>query len=176
MKEKTILKIKKAVMKSVIKSGFDGVKIKDIARETGSSEALLFKYYKDKNQLIRNVFIDIVNEFYNFIKDRVDKSSENEKINAFIDSFIDFAVSKKNEFLFVLKMYQFHYDKFIKKTPKPIDILREIAPNGKYGKEWTIAFIVSILTRMLEFYLNNQISDDVEKLRKNIKEVINNIL
>jgi len=176
MKEKTILKIKKAVMKSVIKSGFDGVKIKDIARETGSSEALLFKYYKDKNQLIRNVFIDIANEFYNFIKDRVDKSSENEKINAFIDSFIDFAVSKKNEFLFVLKMYQFHYDKFIKKTPKPIDILREIAPNGKYGKEWTIAFIVSILTRMLEFYLNNQISDDVEKLRKNIKEVINNIL
>jgi len=163
-------------MKSVIKSGFDGVKIKDIARETGSSEALLFKYYKDKNQLIRNVFIDIANEFYNFIKDRVDKSSENEKINAFIDSFIDFAVSKKNEFLFVLKMYQFHYDKFIKKTPKPIDILREIAPNGKYGKEWTIAFIVSILTRMLEFYLNNQISDDIEKLRKNIKEVINNIL
>lgn len=176
MKEKTILKIKKAVIKSVIKSGFDGVKIKDIARETGSSEALLFKYYKDKNQLIRNVFIDIANEFYNFIKDRVDKSSENEKINAFIDSFIDFAVSKKNEFLFVLKMCQFHYDKFIKKTPKPIDILREIAPNGKYGKEWTIAFIVSILTRMLEFYLNNQISDDVEKLRKNIKEVINNIL
>jgi len=176
MKEKTILKIKKAVIKSVIKSGFDGVKIKDIAMETGSSEALLFKYYKDKNQLIRNVFIDIANEFYNFIKDRVDKSSENEKINAFIDSFIDFAVSKKNEFLFVLKMYQFHYDKFIKKTPKPIDILREIAPNGKYGKEWTIAFIVSILTRMLEFYLNNQISDDIEKLRKNIKEVINNIL
>ena len=174
MKEKTILKIKKAVIKSVIKSGFDGVKIKDIARETGSSEALLFKYYKDKKQLIRNVFIDIASEFYNFIKERVDKSDE--KINAFIDSFIDFAISKKDEFLFVLKMYQFHYDKFIKKTPKPIDILRDIAPNGKYGKEWTIAFIISILTRMLEFYLNNQIKDDIEKLRKNIKEVINSIL
>ncbi len=176
MKEKTILKIKKAVIKSVIKSGFDGVRIKDIARETSSSEALLFKYYKDKNQLIKGVFIDIANEFYNFIKDRVDKSDKNEKINAFIDSFIDFATSKKNEFLFVLKMYQFHYDKFIKKTPKPIDILKQIAPNGKYGKEWTIAFIVSILTRILEFYLNNQIKDDIEKLRKNIKEVINNIL
>ncbi len=176
MKEKTILKIKKAVIKSVIKSGFDGVKIKDIARKTGSSEALLFKYYKDKNQLIRKVFMDIANDFYNFIKDRVDKSKENEKIDAFIDSFIDFAVSKKNEFLFVLKMYQFHYDKFIKRTPKPIDILRQIAPNGKYGKEWTIAFIASILTRMLEFYLNNQIKDDIEKFRKNVKEVINNIL
>lgn len=160
----------------VIKSGFDGVRVKDIARETGSSEALLFKYYKDKKQLIRNVFIDIANEFYNFIKDRLDKSNENEKINAFIDSFIDFAVSKKSEFLFVLKMYQFHYDKLIKKTPKPIDILKQIAPDGKYGKEWTVAFIVSILTRMLEFYLNNQIKDDIEKLRKNIKEVINNIL
>ena len=174
MRGRTILKIKKAVIKSVIKSGFDGVRIKNIAKETGSSEALLFKYYKDKNHLIRSVFRDIANEFYNYIKEKVDKSDE--KINAFIDSFIDFAVSKKNEFLLVLKMYQFHYDKFIKKTPKPIDILREIAPDGKYGKAMTVAFIASILTRMLEFYLNNQIDDDIEKLRKSIKEVINNIL
>jgi AcrR family transcriptional regulator len=174
---KTLVKIRSAVIKSVIQSGVNGVKIRDIAKKANSSEALLFKYYKDKNDLIRKTFIDIANEFYNFIKSRVDKvKSQSEKLEVFIDSFVDFSFSRKQEFLFILKMYQFHYDEFIKKTPKPIDILKEIAPAGKYGKEWTIAFVVSVLTRMLEFYFNGQIKDNKKNLRKNIKEIISFIL
>ncbi len=170
----SINRIKQAVIKAVVESGVDGVRTKDIARKAKTSESLLFKYYEDKRDLIKKTFVDIANEFYNYIKPKVDSS--NNKFQAFIDSFIDFALLRKEEFLFILKMYQFHYEKFIKKTPKPIDILREIAPEGKYGKQYTVAFIVSILTRTLEFYINGQINDNEENLRKNIKEVISFIL
>ncbi|MEO0144811.1 MAG: hypothetical protein ABIL49_06235 [candidate division WOR-3 bacterium] len=167
-------KIKRAVIKAAIKSGIDGIKIKDISKISKKSEALIFKYYEDKEELIRKTFEDIAIEFYNYIKSKVENSSD--KINAFIDSFIDFALSKKEEFLFILKMFQFHYDKFIRKVPKPIDILREIAPSGKYNKQYTIAFIVSILTRMLEFYINGQINDNPENFKKIVKEVISAVL
>lgn len=174
MRKNSIDRIRRAVIRAVVESGVDGVRTKDIAKKAKTSESLLFKYYEDKRDLIKETFVELANEFYNYIKPKVESS--NNKLDAFIDSFINFALSRKNEFLFILKMYQFHYEKFVKKTPKPIDILRQIAPEGKYGKQYTVAFIVSVLTRVLEFYVNGQISDSEENLRKNIKEVISYIL
>jgi len=178
MKEtRAVRKIKKAVIKAIVESGFEGVRTRDIAKNAKTSEALIFRYFKDKNDLIKKTFIEVANNFYDYIKTNVESvKDEKEKLNKFIDSFIDFALSNSKEFLFVLKMYQFHYDRFIRKTPKPIDILKEIAPNGKYGKDYTVSFIVSILTRMLEFYINGQIKDRRQNLVKKIKEVISYIL
>lgn len=81
-----------------LEKGFDGAKMQNIADTAGINKALLHYYYRSKEKLFDVVFSQILNQF--FIKMGEVWETElsiEEKISAFIDTYVDFLL--KNPFI-----------------------------------------------------------------------------
>lgn len=76
-----------------LEKGFDGAKMQDIADHAGINKALLHYYYRSKEKLFDIVFSQIVNQFFKKMGEIWDteESIEN-KINSFIDTYVDFLI------------------------------------------------------------------------------------
>jgi TetR/AcrR family transcriptional regulator len=83
-------KIYEAARRIFILKGMEGARMQEIADEAGMNKALLHYYFRSKENLFKAVFKDIFTKF--FLKVKVTLFSEisaNEKINVFIDNYID---------------------------------------------------------------------------------------
>lgn len=60
-----------AAMKLVIKTGFVGLRMADVAKEAGLATGTLYVYYKSKEALINDVFLETKKEVVNNISDPI---------------------------------------------------------------------------------------------------------
>jgi len=79
--ETKIVDIQEAAMKLVIKTGFGGLKMAEVAKEAGIATGTLYIYFKDKEALINQAYIVTKQEIAKAIL-----NPENQEIN-FYDSF-----------------------------------------------------------------------------------------
>lgn len=65
------VEIKNALIKLLEKKEFTAITISEIAKLSGFTEALVYKYYKDKRDLLHNVLSDYLLQFYDEVKSSV---------------------------------------------------------------------------------------------------------
>ncbi len=81
-----------------LEKGFDGAKMQNIADTAGINKALLHYYYRSKEKLFDVVFSQILNQFFKKMGEVWETElSIEEKISAFIDTYVDFLL--KNPFI-----------------------------------------------------------------------------
>ncbi len=168
---KTLDRIRKAVAKAVSENGYKGATSKIISKMAGISEALLFKYYKDKEDLVKSVYVDIAEEFYEYLQKRMKGNTFERRLKSFVDAFIDFAFSNPDEFKFIVLMHEYYGHEPLRNREFPLKLLKDISdmvPSSRYvfPKKYVIVIWVNILVGMLEFYFRGELSSTKPKMKE----------
>ena len=90
MDSSTEQKIYEAARRIFILKGMEGSRMQEIADEAGMNKALLHYYFRSKENLFKAVFKDTFSKFFLKVKTTLSSdASAKEKLNVFIDNYID---------------------------------------------------------------------------------------
>jgi len=90
MDSTTEQKIYEAARRIFILKGMEGARMQEIADEAGMNKALLHYYFRSKENLFKAVFKDTFSKFFLKVKTTLSSdASAKEKLNVFIDNYID---------------------------------------------------------------------------------------
>jgi AcrR family transcriptional regulator len=71
--------------------GFDGASIRDIADAAGISNAALYHFFADKNELFARIFIAVTEQLCSFVEARIDPNDEaTTRLRAFMHGYAKF--------------------------------------------------------------------------------------
>jgi AcrR family transcriptional regulator len=100
-------KILIAARKVFIEKGWDGARMQEIADNAGINKALLHYYFRNKEQLFKRVFAGIVGKLIPNLNTIIQSEQPIfEKIQAFIDAYLDFLLA--NQELPLLSLMSYH--------------------------------------------------------------------
>jgi AcrR family transcriptional regulator len=142
-----IVAIHEAAMKLVIKTGFAGLKMADVATHAGVATGTLYVYYTSKEELINTVYVETKREIVKVIlnpeyqADTFFKSFKNMWLGYF-----EFCMNQPEKMLFV---EQFLYSGFISEQNitmtenllKPLNLFLENAQNNGIIKQASIEIL-----------------------------------
>lgn len=94
--------IKKAVVKVVLEEGMHGASISKIAKAAGVSPATVYIYYKNKDVMLRDIYLEYAQEMFDYVSTQL---SNELTANTFIDVIVresyDYMVSHEDIHHFV---------------------------------------------------------------------------
>lgn len=72
-------------------NGFDGTSIRDIANAVGISNAALYHYFADKNELFARIVTDVIERQCNFTEERIKAdNTAGQKLRSFMRAYAEF--------------------------------------------------------------------------------------
>lgn len=124
--------VKKITMELIVKKGFHGVTVADIAKEADVSVGYIYMYYKDKVAIVRSIYESKLKEFHDHIYSLIEQFFNVEEIIKRIISHI-FQQAKENpviiKFIFIMTHdYTFAFPASRLKSVK--DICKKILEKG----------------------------------------------
>lgn len=120
-------KIKEAAKNVFVRNGYAGARMQDIADEAGINKALLHYYYRSKEKLFELIFFEVFDVVIPQLKAKVNNyQSVEEKITAFVSTYIDVIQANPHVPIFVLHELSQDADRFVEKL-KQRQIFPEIA-------------------------------------------------
>ena len=109
--EQKLAAIQAATLRLVIRTGFSGLKIADVAREAGIGTGTMYVYYSDKEQLIEDVYLTTKKEIAAVLFDPAHLSDTfQETFKRMWLAYFGFCLQQPEKMLFV---EQFLYSGFI---------------------------------------------------------------
>ncbi|GAL37615.1 transcriptional regulator TetR family [Vibrio maritimus] len=115
-------KIIQVATKLFAERGFEKTPISTIVEEAEVSKGLVFHHFKNKNELLRAVFMHITEVINEADNSDQDVASNDHKVKALIDSIFDGMTITKHR-----KMYQFNFSVMVHPTTRNIvlDLIQE---------------------------------------------------
>jgi len=130
--------ILRVALKMFSESGFHGVTMQDIARESEFSVGILYKFFQSKEDLYGALLLEKIDEMEDALRDTLEGGKEEiESIRSFLEGFI--RLVKKNENFFRLYLAE------INRTGP--SALSSIGVELKEGREREIARLASVFER-----------------------------
>jgi AcrR family transcriptional regulator len=164
--ENKVIAIQEAALKLVIKTGFAGLKMADVAKEAGMATGTVYLYYADKNQLINDLYAVLKTEIAEILLNPVHQSAHfYETFRKMWLAYFTFCYEKPEKMLFV---EQFCFsgivdEKVISEGEKlflPLHIFLEIAQKQGILKtvdvEITKAFVQGSIHEIVKVLLKNK--------------------
>lgn len=168
MKRETIdskTRISNAALSLFIKRGIKGTTTKEIARRAGIAESVIYKHFKNKDDLALRLFLNCMDLF----RDRLLKSINNQpnakgKLKALIEAFFDFAKSEPKAYSYIMVGHHTELSKVPVEWLKPKDIFVEVIRDGigrgefrQIDENTGVALIIGMITRVILFFDNRLI-------------------
>lgn len=95
-------RIKDAMIKLILKEGIDGISVSKIAKEANVSPATIYIYYKNKEDMMSEVFNEYAHQTYNYLHSKLNNEMSGEElIDAIIREIYDFSSEHEEIFSFV---------------------------------------------------------------------------
>ena len=125
------------------KSGFDGVRVDDLADSAGINKATIYYHFKDKSFLFEYILIDMTKMIHNEVQKRQESCTTSiQKLEAFIDALLYIIKSQRNTARILMQELGFtgkHLStevrqRFLSILKVVIGILEEGVKNGEFKK------------------------------------------
>lgn len=164
-----LAKVKMAALKTIVEKGYHGATISLIAKKAEVSNGYLYRHYANKNELIKNLFIESMASFHNLIFELIEKE---DKISDIIKKSFGFLaeISKQSPevtaFIFIMDHdHNFDFPKNVKENF--VKIGKQIWEKGietgeinnKRSVEDVLAVTFGMPIKMLEMRRKKIISD-----------------
>ena len=166
-------RIANAAMKIFSKKGFQGTKTKDIAKAAGVSEAMIFKYFKNKNYIYNSIISNVISDVKDH-KEFSDMQSQDDDFTTVLKEVI-LQVINDNEkdptFLRLMLYSLLEEPKFVHSFMKThllgqMDVLTKVIEkgieNGKY-RRFNPNLVAHILEYMMGGYCIEQLVLGLDK-------------
>ena len=100
-------RIKNAVMHLILEQGFAGTSISKIAREAGVSPATAYIYYENKEEMLKDIYIEYSEDVFGYLAQRTQpEMSAAELIDTLIASYYNYIQENREIFSFVEQFSQ----------------------------------------------------------------------
>jgi AcrR family transcriptional regulator len=100
-------RIKNAVMHLILEQGFAGTSISKIAREAGVSPATVYIYYENKEEMLKDIYIEYSEDVFGYLAERTQpEMSAAELIETLILSYYAYIQENREIFSFVEQFSQ----------------------------------------------------------------------
>ena len=100
-------RIKNAVMHLILEQGFAGTSISKIAREAGVSPATVYIYYQNKEEMLKDIYIEYSEDVFGYLAQRAQpEMSAAELIETLIASYYSYIQENREIFSFVEQFAQ----------------------------------------------------------------------
>ena len=100
--ESKLTRVKEATIQIIVKKGYHGTTISKIASLAGVSDGYLYRHYKNKSELIRELFIENKRNFHKQILEYIDQSETIEEMLVQSCHYIRSMAAEKPE---IIKFY-----------------------------------------------------------------------
>ncbi|MGI6453096.1 MAG: TetR/AcrR family transcriptional regulator [Syntrophomonadaceae bacterium] len=100
--EEKLQSIREAVIKLLLKEGFQGASIAKIAKEAGISPATIYIYYQNKDDMLRDVYRQYGEHMYEHLINRISDDMSGELLlETLVRSYYEYITRNKEAFYFV---------------------------------------------------------------------------
>ncbi len=146
--ESRLQRVREATIQIIVKKGYHGTTISKIASLAGVSDGYLYRHYKNKAELVQELFVENKRDFHKTILDFID---ENENIHSFLEQschYIRKTVVEKPEIIKFYSLlthdYSFDFPEIIKKEVKIIGekILEKGLKTGEINEDTRVEEIL----------------------------------
>lgn len=116
-----------------VKNGIDGTSIREIAEGADTAEGNIYRHFKSKNDLAREIFLDCARQFRTKLKESIQTvTAPEDQLKNLIRAIFDFSSNNKREFSYILVVN--HREEIINEEtlskPLPKDVFIEILSTG----------------------------------------------
>lgn len=171
-------KICDAALGLFIKKGIKGTTTKEIAKKAGVSEGTIYNYFRSKNDIAYQLFMQHMDMFRDKLAESVHNGSlPEEKLSKMLFSFFEFARGEPEAYEYIMVVHYTELRKMPFKKQKPKDLFVEVIAEGiKAGKfrkteeDLMAAHVIGMITRTILFHKNGILKSPYEQLIEETKE------
>lgn len=144
-----------------VENGIDGTSIREIAEGANTAEGNIYRHFKSKNDLARQLFLECADKFRSAFEDAIAGLEDPEQqVEAIVRAIFDFSIHREQEFAYILVVN--HREEIINKKilskPLPKDLFADILEAGIRSGAFrpmdstiAVAWIVGMVQRSFTF-------------------------
>ena len=149
----------KAALKLFAGKGIQATTIRDIAREARVAEGTLYRHWRSKDELARELFCENMRHFKGVLAAEMQGAEgTREKLKRAIKTFYAFAQREPLSYRFLILTPHHELMRLVPKTPKPLDIFFSILTEGirtgdikRIDPPFACAFVIGAITKLYDF-------------------------
>jgi len=155
--------------------------IKDIARAVGITEGAIYRHFDSKEQIVRSLFLNNSQEFYNHLNSALSKAQDfEEALKNLSETFLNYAFTNSEAFKFINLFHYFKidYELKLKDGKMPKDIIYEFFKSHQeigIEPQYATALFIGTLERIFLFYEMGFIDDIEEDIQEKAYRLLLNI-
>ncbi|ACG57043.1 transcriptional regulator, TetR family [Hydrogenobaculum sp. Y04AAS1] len=168
MPKRTRNRILHEALKIFSNKGIRETTIKDIARAVGITEGAIYRHFDSKEQIVKSLFLNSSQEFYNHLSSALSKAQNfEEALKNLSEAFLNYAFTNPEAFKFINLFHYFKidYELKLKDGKMPKDVIYEFFKSHEeigIQPEYATALFIGTLERIFLFYEMGFI-DDIEE-------------
>lgn len=151
--------ILRAALELFAEKGVRATTIKDIARKAGVAEGALYRHWKGKEELTRELFHENMKHFKACLEaEIVGFKGTKLRLKRAIGAFYAFAEKEPTVYRFLIQTSHHELSRLLPQTPKPLDVFMRIVEEGISSGELkgvepplAGAFIIGAVTKLPDF-------------------------
>jgi AcrR family transcriptional regulator len=165
----------------VSNKGIRETTIKDIARAVGITEGAIYRHFDSKEQIVKSLFLNSSQEFYNHLSSALSKAQNfEEALKNLSEAFLNYAFTNPEAFKFINLFHYFKidYELKLKDGKMPKDVIYEFFKSHEeigIQPEYATALFIGTLERIFLFYEMGFIDDIEEDIQEKTYRLLLNI-
>ncbi|MFP3206984.1 MAG: TetR/AcrR family transcriptional regulator [Hydrogenobaculum sp.] len=181
MPRRTRNRILHEALKIFSNKGIRETTIKDIARAVGITEGAIYRHFDSKEQIVKSLFLNSSQEFYNHLSSALSKAQNfEEALKNLCEAFLSYAFTNPEAFKFINLFHYFKidYELKLKDGKMPKDVIYEFFKSHEemgIQPEYATALFIGTLERIFLFYEMGFIDDIEEDIQEKAYRLLLNI-
>lgn len=181
MPRRTRNRILHEALKIFSSKGIRETTIKDIARAVGITEGAIYRHFDSKEQIVRSLFLNSSQDFYNHLNSALSKAQNfEEALKNLTEAFLNYAFTNPEAFKFINLFHYFKidYELKLKDGKMPKDVVYEFFKNHEeinIQPQYATALFIGTLERIFLFYEMGFIDDIEEDIQEKAYKLLLNI-
>lgn len=151
--------ILRAALELFAENGVKATTIKDIASKAMVSEGAIYRHWKSKDELVKELFFENMKRFKTHLEGEIEGLKDTkQRLKKAIETFYTFAAEEPMVYKFLIHTSHYELSYLLPHTPKPLDIFMKIVKEGIYSGELKKvdpqlagAFIIGAVTKLTDF-------------------------
>jgi len=180
-------KIASAVRALYLEHGIDGVSMRKVADRVGVSAPALYRYYKNKNELLNEIVVEGLTILSDYLRPALDADTPYERLQRLIDNYLKFALEQPRYFDFAFTVPTRNINQFPAEIANnqwdvfrlAVDQIDACMDQGIFRRDDPMATAITIWAEvhgLLTLYRMERFEQDVARFTATYRESVGRLL
>ena len=180
-------KIAAAAQELYLEHGIDGVSMRKVAARVGVSAPAIYRYYKNKNELLNEIVVQGLHILENYLRSALEADTPYERLQRMIDSYLRFALEQPTFFDFAFTVPTTNIDRFPEEIAKnqwdtfrmAVDQIEACMDQGIFRRDDPMATAITVWAEvhgLITLYRMERFDQDPERFAVTYRQSVDRML